>query len=97
MFEIRHEYIADNHCENRFDPDSRCDGFCFLKKRMADHHQHDHEQKAPQLGSTVLYFLTTHSTFLLTPHEEWLPRRVFLEAAPLEAIGAAIEHPPRQV
>ena len=97
LFEIRHDYIASNHCENRFNPEVKCDGLCFLKKRMADHHEHDHEQKAPQIGSPVLYFLTSSASTLVPPREEHQSVPPAQERVPLEAAAGTIDHPPRLV
>lgn len=53
VFALRHDYVAEHLCENRHDPDSDCDGQCFLKKRMEAHHGHDEPGEAPAVRPTA--------------------------------------------
>lgn len=57
LFQWQRAHIAEHHCENRFDPDSTCNGLCFLKKRMAEQHEHDEAQHATVAASNVVFFL----------------------------------------
>jgi len=34
-YQIRKQYIVDNLCENRFQPQLECDGNCHIKKQIA--------------------------------------------------------------
>src|SRR5690606_25919982 len=47
-FELNREYIADNLCENRDQPQLHCDGHCYLAKKLkeADGQQKKSEKEA---------------------------------------------------
>lgn len=57
LFEIRHTYIAAQHCENRNVPDSPCKGQCFLKKRLAEAAERQEQQQATFTASPVAFFV----------------------------------------
>jgi len=40
-FKIHQTEIAEHHCENKDDPNSDCDGVCYLKKKITHHHSQD--------------------------------------------------------
>lgn len=96
MFEIRQETIATHHCENRFDPNSTCDGFCFLKKHLSEHEKHDQErQQVVTPVSIVFFYLPAGTIRLPSPTAE--ARFVHAPEGPGLTAGfhARIEHPPR--
>ncbi len=41
VFALQQDYVVTHLCENRDHPERKCNGKCFLKKRMEDAHQHD--------------------------------------------------------
>ena len=97
VFEMRQDHIAAHHCENRFDPASRCNGVCFLKKHMDEHQQHGQEQNASIASSLVLYFLASHAAQLLAPSaaSATIPERP--EAYVPRPWSGSVYHPPRSV
>ncbi len=41
-FELNHDYIKKHLCRSLTQPEfSDCDGFCYLKKKIDDHQDHD--------------------------------------------------------
>lgn len=57
-FLLRQEYVASMLCVNRFNPESDCNGTCYLRKQMEAHHGSEHEHgdhgKAPALLELAL-------------------------------------------
>ena len=41
VFHLRQEFLAEHHCENRHDPESDCNGYCILKKHVAERAHED--------------------------------------------------------
>jgi len=55
---LRQDYVASALCVNRFNPDSDCNGKCYLKEQMARHHgshqSDDGHEQAPALLEVAL-------------------------------------------
>ena len=55
---LRQDYVASALCVNRFNPDSDCNGKCYLKEQMArhdgSHHSDDGHEQAPALLEIAL-------------------------------------------
>ena len=68
LFALQQEYVVTHLCENRDHPEKKCNGKCFLKKRMEDAHQHD--GAGQQLLPNVLVGFN-----LLAPSAPALPAR----------------------
>lgn len=43
-FELRRDYIAKNLCVNRDKPELKCDGKCYLAKRLAMAHEKEQQE-----------------------------------------------------
>ena len=56
-FQVEQAYIASELCENRFVPESDCEGHCVLEKKIND----VESQKALLIEFKLLSFLTTQS------------------------------------
>ena len=70
VFALRHDYVAEHLCENRHDPDSECDGMCFLKKRMEAHHGHE-DDEAPKAVLTAPTLLAVAAPEADVPPDRW--------------------------
>ena len=42
-FQLNKSYIVNSLCENRFTPELKCEGKCYLKKQLNKHQQRDAE------------------------------------------------------
>lgn len=51
IFVLRQNHIAEHHCVNRHQPEMECNGKCFLAKRVADAHGHDHDDAVPRVAA----------------------------------------------
>ncbi len=67
-FEVQRESIAEHQCEN---PDSDCDGMCFLSKRMEAHHGHDEGGDAPAAVLTAPTLLAVAPPASSIPADRW--------------------------
>lgn len=43
-YELRRDYISKNLCINRNRPELKCDGKCYLAKRLAEAHERDQQE-----------------------------------------------------
>ncbi|MBC7892264.1 MAG: hypothetical protein H7Y12_08635 [Sphingobacteriaceae bacterium] len=96
-YQVRKAYIAKYLCENRNRPELRCDGQCYLAKRLHAAQGQEQSQKGHELMRFLfeLPFESPATEFVFTSIS--LTQRVLLPAyAPLvPAEGAAsIFHPP---
>jgi len=99
-FEIRREYIINNLCENKNQPQMNCDGKCYLAKRIASLDEQEKRQAEKTYMSRLIDQVMdqrVHFTFVQQPVVvEWLPRAVFSIAScftPRVAVED-IFHPP---
>ena len=72
-FALTQEHVAEHLCENRHDPDSDCDGKCFLKERMEamdSHHGHG-ETDAPAVMPTPPVLLAVAADGATVPPDRW--------------------------
>ena len=53
-YEANKDFIAKNLCVNRFNPESDCEGKCFLMRKLKKEADHDAEKKA--VFSSILSF-----------------------------------------
>ena len=97
LFELRQDHIAEHHCENRFDPESKCNGMCFLKKRMAEAEHHEHEKQVPQLVMPVLLYVASAAIQLVRPSPPAEPVRASDPVWRSDPHQVTIDHPPRMV
>lgn len=92
-FHVNHEYIKKHFCQSLTQPElSDCDGFCYLKKQIDDHQDHDmdsHGTSAYIPKVPFVYLVEIQSKELSSPifsgdeqrfkNNESLPIPVFLE------------------
>lgn len=95
VFEIRQDHIAAHHCENRFDPHSKCNGICFLKKQLNEQHEHEPEKQAQVPVSLVTFFLVAESAVELMPPVALADFPPAAEAFVPRPAQSEIYHPPR--
>lgn len=50
-FKLNHKHIAEHHCVNRDNPDSDCNGACYLKKSLEKAHDHQEENPIPMISN----------------------------------------------
>ncbi|NBB76410.1 MAG: hypothetical protein GVY02_03435 [Bacteroidetes bacterium] len=50
-FKLNHKHIAEHHCMNRDNPDSDCNGTCYLKKSLEKAHEHQEENPIPMISN----------------------------------------------
>jgi hypothetical protein len=99
-FEIRREYIVANLCENKNRPQMRCDGKCYLAKRIASLDEQEKRQAEKTYMSRLIdQVMDQRADFTFTKQPvvvELLPRAVFSLAScftPRVAVDD-IFHPP---
>jgi len=95
-FTVHQDYIAEHLCEN---PDSDCDGMCYLQDRMESHHGHDEPvSSAPATVPPLPVLLAVSAPGSAVPH---MPSRDAgtPEAHPedllREGVAADVFRPPR--
>lgn len=54
-FELNRDYIAKNLCENRFKPELKCGGKCYLMKKLAEKQK---QEKEAQKERTEVFSFT---------------------------------------
>lgn len=99
-FELRRDYIVANLCVNRNRPQLKCDGKCYLAKRIAETKKQE-ESRAEQdyLASLIYQVMETRSSFAFDPPavSHTFPEKVsFRYASHLKAklLSEDIFHPP---
>ena len=92
---MNHEYIKQHFCRSLTQPEfSDCDGFCYLKKQIDDHQDHDMDShgKAINLPKVPYVYLpevrsissaSAHlpETDIRFVYQESLPKNIFLDIA----------------
>jgi hypothetical protein len=66
-FEIRREYIIKNLCVNRDRPIMRCDGKCFLVKKLAALDEQEKRQAESDYMTKLLDHVMNTQTLVFTP------------------------------
>ncbi|MCS6794516.1 MAG: hypothetical protein NZ516_01000 [Raineya sp.] len=61
-FELNKNFIAKNLCENRFKPELKCGGKCYLMKKLAEKQKQEKETQKERI-----------ETLVFTPFSEKLP------------------------
>ena len=103
-FHLRRDYIAQRLCVN---PDTDCDGSCYLKERMLHHgHQHDdrvatptHEHDGPtkvallEIALAIQALLPTQPLLSGTVSDQEYMMRP--DQVPVAVFVTAVFHPPR--
>lgn len=74
-FELRKDYIIQQLCENRFKPELRCDGKCYLTKRLHQLAEDNATKKAQK-----------HASFLKKIVEDTFEELTFVFEFPLRFI-----------
>ncbi len=95
-FEVQRDYIAEHLCEN---PDSDCDGMCFLDKRMEAHHGHSEGPEAPAAVLTAPTLLAVAPPASGVPADRWRPASAPTGRRGLDPSAGApgdVFRPPRQ-
>lgn len=69
LFQLRQDYIATHHCENRAKPEMKCHGKCFLKKHLHEAEQQSKKNTSTVSASPVFHFLAAE-VILLPPSPE---------------------------
>ena len=93
VFHLRQEFLAEHHCENRHNPESDCNGYCILKKHVADSEKGDPHSSLTY--SDVMFYLapdTAGPSVRATP--EPMLRSRYARPATDGYVGG-LEHPPR--
>ena len=98
-YELRKDYIARYLCENRNRPDLRCDGQCYLAKRL----HAAQEQEQSQKGQELLRFLfelpfeagAEPVAFVPVFSEKTAPSPAYAAPVP-DGLTTAPFHPPRR-
>ena len=68
-FLARQEWIAEHLCMNRNHPERKCDGKCYLTRKMEEHsHHEDGEHEAVITAPTVIALLVPKAT---VPPDRW--------------------------
>lgn len=78
-FDFNRDYIADNLCVNRFNPDSDCNGQCYLMKKLKAETEKEAEKKA--VFSPVLsfaFFQNETEEIIFNPGKEILVKSYFI-------------------
>ncbi len=93
-FYMNHEYIKTHLCRSLTQPEfSDCDGFCFLKKQIDEHHHHhdshDHGSAVYVPKMPFLYLPEIHPAFsnslmnserdIGSHHDDRLPDQIYLD------------------
>ena len=65
-FELNRTYIAKNLCENRFKPELKCGGQCYLMKKLAEKQKQQKENTSERI-----------EVFVSTPFSQDLPTFFF--------------------
>lgn len=58
-FQFNQKYIAAKLCENRFSPELKCEGKCYLKKQFTAQTQQDSEQSMLTLQQSINWVVET--------------------------------------
>lgn len=95
LFQARQAHIAAHLCENRFDPGSKCNGMCFLKKRVAEHEQQHRDHTATVTVSPVLFFLPAAEDVALCCGEARYDYGLHEAGHVLDGHRRAVDRPPR--
>jgi len=65
-YHVNKEYITANFCENKAKPQMKCNGKCYLAKKIQA--EEKQEQQLPsilkRIGDVTLFFSTQHFSFL---------------------------------
>jgi len=95
-FYIQRDYIANNLCENRFEPIPICQGHCYLTKQLKENEKQ--EQKFPDIKlKEIMLYIQSVSSFQSRIIITKLTDKVLVfdeNSTPLEVI-TSIFHPPQ--
>lgn len=99
-FAINKEYIINNLCENRFKPELRCDGKCYLAKQLHKVAEDKASKEADRQEQSFKKFLEEtfhHENFAFTqnPTNSYLIQHCFFyQSGNYTAYATALFHPP---
>lgn len=69
LFEVRQEWIAEHLCVNRHHPERKCDGKCYLMRKMEEHdHDGEGRKNAVLTVPNVVALLASETT---VPPDRW--------------------------
>lgn len=97
-FELNKSYIAKNLCENRFKPELKCGGKCYLMKKLAEKQK---QEKETQKERTEVFSFTLFAenlpnfTFQQSFNEIKSPFPTFFLLFPHQEYLFDTFHPPR--
>lgn len=96
-YQLNKEYIAATLCENKDKPDMKCNGKCYLTKKIKT--QEEKETKLPSLVKEAEAFVVFISSFDLTlPHIVYKPQSILNShylIKPYQSPLCAIFQPPQ--
>jgi len=94
-FSVNKNYIIKELCENRFKPEMKCDGKCYLKKRITQQEEKNAPANAHKSHTEVLTWLFTGDVLvhLNSAVEETNPVYHFADFLSIGFI-LSINHPP---
>lgn len=92
-FYVNHEYIKTHLCRSLTQPEfSDCDGFCFLKKQIDEHHHHDMNEHGtsvyvpkmpfvylPEIHPSYSNGIIASESDLKSHHNDRLPDQIYLD------------------
>lgn len=92
---MNHEYIKAHLCRSLTQPEfSDCDGFCYLKKQINEHQDHDMDSHSapvtvpkvpfvylPEIRTTNLAFTNLPEQEKQSVYHDSLPQDIFLEVS----------------
>lgn len=97
---MRHQQeIAETLCENRHDPDSDCEGFCYLKKKFTHDHSHEMPDNAPAISSSQPFLglfwesAKNRTHYLLIAHTSFPVHK----DPPIDGIFGKVFRPPQSI
>jgi hypothetical protein len=95
-YALNKKYIAANLCENRSRPELKCEGKCYLCKKIKKENNKDSENSAPRINFKfqLLSTLQTESFIFSIPN---IARTVWpsYQERPCSSFSPSIFHPPQ--
>ena len=95
LFQLRQDYIATHHCENRAKPEKKCHGKCFLKKHLHEAEQQSKQNSSPPAPSQVFHFLVTGDVLLPPSPESGRPVLSRYDGSEQDGVAFLVDPPPR--
>jgi len=72
-FQVRQDWIADHLCVNRHNPDVKCDGMCYLDRKVQEHQDHE-DERGPSAVLTLATAVAVEAPSTVVPPDRWRTR-----------------------